>query len=262
MTECRVCKCKLDLDKKFTNKLNENIYLCKNCKTYFINPVAHSYEETGESILKYYKLREVPTIKRLEKIFNKFLNMNPEGNSLLDIGAAVGYSGLVAKKFNLNYMGLEPSKTLYKSAIENLKVNVINDYFPSNEIKQKFDFIILDNVLEHIYSPKVFFDEIVEYLNPEGILFLAVPPQDWLRILLSSNKVLSNAPEKISRRLTMFYDLKQHVNYFSYKSIKKLVENNKDLNSIQQFHIKGWALNIYLLLGLTTGHYFIQKKGK
>ena len=60
----------------------------------------------------------------------------------------------------------------------------------------------------------------------------------------------------------MFYDLKQHVNYFSYKSIKKLVEDNKDLNNIKLFHIKGWVLNIYLLLGLTTGHYFIQKKSK
>jgi len=259
MKKCRLCDTDLALEKKMTNKLQENIYSCQKCKTYFINPVGFSYDDADENLISYYQNRELATTKRLEMIFQNFMDINPKGKSVLDIGAAMGYSGIVAKKFNLDYFGIEPNKILYEHAVTNFQVNIIHDHFPSDKIKQKFDFIILDNVLEHIYNPKNFFDEITKYLNPGGVLFLAVPPTDWLRVALSTSMLIQNAPEKISRRLTMFYDLQQHVNYFSFKSIRYLMSNYKDLNSIKQFHGKKWALKIYRLFNLTTGQFFIHK---
>jgi len=256
---CRVCNSKLVFHEKLTKDLGEKekIYVCKTCKTYFINPKPFSYDSSEENLVSYYKDREAGTIERLENVFTKFITINSTGKCILDIGAAIGYSGIVAKQLNMDYIGIEPNKTLFENAIKH--VNLINDYFPSDKVTNKFDFILLDNVLEHVYNPKEFFDKVIQWLNPGGVLFLAVPPQDWLRVFLSTNKLIQNAPEGISRRFTLFYDLQQHVNYFSYTSIRYLVNNHKDLKIIEQFHRKEWALQIYKLLHLTTGQYFIQK---
>jgi len=259
MEKCRLCNTELVLEKRMTSKLVEKIYSCQKCKAYFINPVVFSYDNADENLISYYQNRELATTKRLEMIFQNFMDINPTGTSVLDIGSAMGYSGIVAKKFNLDYCGIEPNKILFENAINNFQVNVIHDHFPSDKVNQKFDFIILDNVLEHVYNPKIFFDEITQHLNPGGVLFLAVPPTDWLRVALSTSTLIQNAPEKISRRLTMFYDLQQHVNYFSFKSIQYLTSNYKDLNCIKQFHGKNWALKIYKLFNLTTGQFFIHK---
>ncbi|MBU1217143.1 class I SAM-dependent methyltransferase [bacterium] len=261
MENCRVCNNKLVFDEKLTYNLgkNEKIYVCKKCKTYFINPEPFSYDDGEEDLLNYYKDRESGTMERLDGIFKKFITINSIGKCALDIGASMGYSGIIAKQFNLDYVGIEPNKILFENAINNFNVNVVNDYFPSDKVSGKFDFIILDNVLEHVYDPKEFFDRVIQWLNPGGVLFLAVPPQDWLRVSLSTNKLIQNAPEAISRRFTMFYDLQQHVNYFSSSSIECLVSNHKNLKIIEQFHRKAWALQIYKLLNITTGQYFIQK---
>ena len=259
MKNCRLCQNNIVLQKELTKKTGdkENIYLCKKCGTFFIDPAPVCYDNNDDSLITYYQKREWWISNRMDKIFNKFIHINPSGKSILDIGSGIGYSGIIAGKYDLNYVGIEPNITLFNHAKNTLKINCINDYFPSSKIEKKFDFIILDNVLEHIYTPKSFFDEIINRLNPGGVLFLACPPTDWLRILLSTNEILKNS--SISRSFTIFDDLHEHVNYFSNNSIKYLISNHSGLNIISQFHHKEWSLPFHKLLNLTTGQYFIQK---
>lgn len=262
MKKCRICEKKVILEEAITKKLRhkEDIYICKNCNTYFIYPHSiYAYDNYGggNGLLDYYNSREDWIKNRMHKIFYKFKKYNKNGKSVLDIGSGMGFAGVVANEFNLKYTGIEPNKQLAQNAIENLNINCINDYFPLSGNIDKYDFIILDNVLEHIQDPKIFFNNIYERLNTDGILFIACPPIDWLRIFLSKSFLTEKIT--ISRSFTVFDDLIQHINYFSHRSYVELISDKKDLKIISQFHHREWSLPIHKILNLTTGQYFIKK---
>lgn len=258
MTFCRLCENELIFKRKLTKELGnkEKIYLCTKCDTYFINPKPFCYDNSDDSLIDYYRERELWIKNRMDKIFLNFTTINSNGKTILDIGSGMGYAGVIAEQYGLEYTGIEPNITLFENAKNDLKINCINDYFPSTEVTKKFDFIILDNVLEHIEKPKEFFNLIISYLNPNGVLFLACPPTDWLRVLLSTNKLLHKS--SVSRSFTIFDDLEQHINYFSDSSFKYLISSHKELKIISQFHHKEWSVPLHKLLNLTTGQYFIQ----
>lgn len=257
MINCRLCAKKVILQKKLSSRLDKYLFLCDSCKTYFINPKQYSYDNSSDELIEYYLKLEDMIAQRLDKIFRHFIKLNPKGASVLDIGSGLGFGGKVANSYGLDYIGIEPNKTLSEYSKVNHSINSINDYFPSSKVDAKFDFIILDNVLEHLYEPRELFDEIVKHLNPSGVFFLACPPTDWLRVTLATSDVVKNS--KLSRTFKIFEDLQQHVNYFSDDSIRYLVSNHDGLEIASMFHKKEWSVPFHKLLGLTTGEYFIQK---
>ena len=109
--------------------------------------------------------------------FLKFIEKtvsNLSDKEILEIGCGRGALVKILQDKGAKTLGVEPGSSQNKYWEDN-KINVVNDFFPSEQIKGKFDVIIAFCVLEHIYETKKFIESIMKQLSDEGQIILAVP---------------------------------------------------------------------------------------
>ena len=149
---------------------------------------------------------------------------------------------------------------------DELNVNVIRGFFDSSttdEILSKYetgaDFILIDNVLEHIEDPIEFLKDVLSVLSDEGIVLVAVPPVDWLRLLLCKSKYIRNRVK--SSQLNLFYDREQHLNYFTRISVQKILDSVPKLHLVKNrfHHSRILNSNLARFVNFETGYFFLHK---
>jgi SAM-dependent methyltransferase len=135
-------------------------------------------------------------------IENTNLNIN---SKILEVGFG---SGIILKKLKekgyINLTGIEPGKHAQVSGLEG--VELINDFFPTNQLKEKYELIYSLLVLEHIENPLVFLNHLIEYLQPNGKIIFGVPNCE---------------PYLLEGDLSVF--IHEHFSYFTKESIINLV---------------------------------------
>lgn len=135
-----------------------------------------------------------------------------KNGKLFDLGAGWGHFLLTGKQAGYEIYGIELSAqpALYARKELNLPVERVDFFAMSNE--KKFDIITLWDVLEHIDDA----DKVIEKCNAiseqEGLLVIQVPQIDSF----------------ISKRFKEKWKMisLDHVNYFSKKTLPRLLENN------------------------------------
>lgn len=268
------CKlCGVETKKKYTlygarAGLGIELSFCKVCSAHFCEAVDYDYENTSEDIISYYESSQEYIEARQYKIFN-FIQVNffKKPGIFLDIGSGIGYSLKIAQTLGWQAIGVEPSVILEEHSRSVLKLSTINGYLSKDTIatiqsKLPFgyaDYILVDNVLEHIPNPLEFFQNSLSFLKPGGLLLVVIPPVDWLRLALASIPFIRR--NSTSAQINLFYDPEQHVNYFSRKAMKVLTEKvgGCKLSNLRFHHSKllnGW---IARMMGFETGYYFIVK---
>ncbi len=98
-----------------------------------------------------------------------FSNMN-----ILEIGCGTGYLLKRLSDMGAKCTGVEPGNHAIKAA-NKYDVDIINDYYPSKNIRDKYDLIIHYGVLEHIEDPIIFLKSLSNNLKPSGQIILSVP---------------------------------------------------------------------------------------
>ena len=152
---------------------------------------------------------------RIEPINKYFPELN-KASSICDVGCGsgiylaalqkLGYSYLYGIEFNFDSVELINHNFNFKKVIQ-------GEIRQSNDIP-KVDLITAFDVLEHIPNPKETIREIYQMLNDEtGYLHIRVPNYGSLWAKLFRRKWLWMIPPF-------------HLNYFDYKSLKILAENN------------------------------------
>lgn len=106
------------------------------------------------------------------------------------------------KEEGYNVLGVDPSPVAKREG-ERRAVNVVQDFFPSKRINEKFDLIFHSDVLEHVDTPTKFLNLQFAQLNDRGILIMAVP--DCTQSIRNGD-------------LSMI--LHQHWNYFDVESLE------------------------------------------
>lgn len=96
------------------------------------------------------------------------------GGRLLDVGAASGILLEQAKRLGLDGEGVEPSRSLAKSA-RDAGVKVHLGIFPHPEIHGPYDVITLIDVIEHVPAPIQLLKDIAAHLKPDGVGVLTTP---------------------------------------------------------------------------------------
>jgi 2-polyprenyl-3-methyl-5-hydroxy-6-metoxy-1,4-benzoquinol methylase len=97
-----------------------------------------------------------------------------KGGRLLDVGAASGILLEQAGKLGFDGEGVEPSRSLAKSAQDaGLKVHL--GIFPHPAITGPYDVITLIDVIEHVPCPIQLLKEIGAHLKPDGVGALTTP---------------------------------------------------------------------------------------
>jgi SAM-dependent methyltransferase len=97
-----------------------------------------------------------------------------DGLSVLDIGCGTGYLLSLLKELGAKVVGLEPGSHGQDGA-RKYDIPIIRDFFPSLQMKNKFDIILAFCVLEHVQSYESFLQNIQKQLKDNGVIFLAVP---------------------------------------------------------------------------------------
>lgn len=165
---------------------------CPNCGLVFLSTFSHItnqfYEESGmlngKLDIKNYRNNSFKDDKRradycADSITNK---------SILDFGCGAGGFLHLIKGITKDAAGLE---------IDNNINNYINEegikcYKQITEIQDKFDYITLFHVLEHLPNPIEVLKGLRKYLNPSGSIIIEVPNSQDALLTLYKNKAFAD----------------------------------------------------------------------
>ena len=120
--------------------------------------------------------------------FYSFIRKHSVGSSsILEIGAGDGYlARLVTEKTTkMKYTVVEPSPTF-----KNPKVNIVRDVIENrlDEVKN-VDVVVHSHVLEHIYQPNVFFQNISESMDIGKVMLMSIPNMEKILKGFGSNSL-------------------------------------------------------------------------
>jgi SAM-dependent methyltransferase len=198
---------------------------CRRCGHYSIYPTAYgplkSFDWDG---IPFYveamassRRHSLITISRLMKI----LRRAPEETRFLDVGCGLGFALLSAQELGLTAVGLDPEVKISEYGRANFGVNIVTDKFENHPfVGQRFDLIYMEQVLEHIESPRRFLELATELLSPDGIIYVGVPPVNFVNRVTTRLRIRRLRISRLSNPLfDIFFDPEEHLNGFTGKSM-------------------------------------------
>jgi len=201
------------------NELVFKIVKCDDCGFTFQYEVLN---ETGmkllyndwldqELLLQYY------SEKKPSKHTQNMLNMlgkvlkNQNGLQILDYGAGYGGFCALSVKYGFNTFAYELSSDKVKylsSEMDIITLNSLDNY------QSFFDFINLNQVLEHVSNPRELLMILSSCLRDKGIIFVSVPNCNHIAVTIKRNG--------LSKELFLQLSPFQHINAFNNKTLKKI----------------------------------------
>jgi len=187
--------------------------------------------------------------KRIGNYYLKnYVRPYASGNKILDIGCAEG--GVLQAFVNSGFdcAGLEYSEHRVKYAIESgsKKIHFIQGDIEQNELKGKFDIILMLDVIEHLNNKKDALKNIKQALLENGICIISFPPfrsafgghQQVMSSFLQFIPFLHLLPEKIYLWLLEHIEKKNVESFFqTYKTGISIVQF-ENLLELVGFNVK------------------------
>ena len=208
MTNCKICKSKrvkkfFEYKKKpyeektYSNiaydKYNRAYYKCIKCKHLsgylkmkISNLYSSNYNQTiysGELKKNFKKINNLVNkksdnffrVKRIDEFLKKEKIKKINKFKILDIGSGLGIFPYKMKKKNYNITGLDPDIKSCLHIKKNLKIKCIHGDFLKISIKEKFNMITLNKVIEHVSDPTKMLNKAKKVLKKNGLIYIEVP---------------------------------------------------------------------------------------
>ncbi len=234
--KCIICNNKYRL---FKTNLTNKIYYCNNCNFF----EAEILDKTQQKKINYNKLLNSVSYLRVinfQKILNKieiYFKFKPCG---LEVGCSTGIFMQLAQERNFKMIGIEPMQSSFNIA-KNKNLTVINKYFSKDFFYNKnFDFIIFNDVFEHLPKINEIIGKCKELLKDDGLLIINLPISDG--ILYKISKIFNFfGISNFFKRLWQFDTESPHLYYFNNKNLKNLLSRN-NFNFIFQIHQKTFTI--------------------
>jgi 2-polyprenyl-3-methyl-5-hydroxy-6-metoxy-1,4-benzoquinol methylase len=215
---------------------------CDKCKFGLVDPIPSQDELTSlynsqeyfEEHMNYdYNTLDNTEINKLENHYgNLFLQFLGDklfkGAKLLEIGPGGGFGLLYFKNKGYNILGIEPSHSSVEFARDKLHLNIIHGDFSKIAIDEKFDFVILNHVLEHFTDCFEVIEKIKKHTNIGGYILIRVPNHDSYDRKINSINWPAYVP--------------YHISYFSQTSLSNLFLDKR----IIQITKKEYISNMFL----------------
>lgn len=163
-------------------KLRHGVAICRDCGHIQIHPFFS--EEELENInrdffgKKYLKqgMGNPDNSVKMNKLGDVLKSYIREGIQVLDVGAGESWAYDFFKGKGCHYWAIEPIDKLAKNIRQKggrvIGKSLSEDY---RDYREKFDIIIFRHVLEHLLNPSEALRKVHSLLNPEGVIYLAVP---------------------------------------------------------------------------------------
>jgi len=159
-----------------------NYCRCLNCELLFVHP------QNLPKLKELYKQAYRKKISLLRKFFWKlpfsahhrqtllFLaNVLKQPGKALDVGSSEGKLLYLLKLRGWAVKGIEPTRHYAEFAKKHMGFDVFEGFVDDFKTKEKFDLIILCNVLEHLPNPEKSLRNLARNLNQNGHFYIALP---------------------------------------------------------------------------------------
>lgn len=226
---CPICGENICKSKRIAN-IGIQVYSSKKCGLDYVDPKAIIKlcdgvdSVRGDRYVSGLNGIENLRIKNFKKILftmKNILGIQTESKGL-EVGSATGLFIVEAKKEGFEVEGIEP---MYESCRISWEkgLNVKNGYFPADiDQTQRFDFIIFNDVFEHIPDIEKCVSSCFNHLNPGGILIINLPDKDG--ILYKLSKAMCKFGDSTAfGRLWQLGTASPHLYYFNGKSLDYLL---------------------------------------
>lgn len=175
--------------------INQQTVMCKSCGFVYSNPrmsklsldyfyssnlYRELYEEHDSTKIFLEKMRKIDKNFEIKKpnfqkyypqLFIDFIcSKKINYQTVCEIGCGFGNNLIYFKKIGKEVYGIEPSKNLVNLAVKH-NLNVQQGFV--DDLKKKYDLIVLKHVFEHLYNPLNDLKKIYKYSNK--YLFIEVP---------------------------------------------------------------------------------------
>ena len=146
------------------------------------------------------------------------------GESLLELGVGHGYSTQIFNRHFSRHVILDGSPKIiaaFHHRNPGLSVEIIEAYFESFDTQEKFDVICMGFVLEHVDDPAFILRHYLDFLKPDGKLFVTVPNAE------SMHRRIGQAAGLLGDMFALGDGDRQlgHKNLFSVASLTRMVED-------------------------------------
>lgn len=222
MTNCPVCAQGLFLQYRLSN----NVLYCTSCKLYVAPEVRfdksfYSDINQDKAALALKDLRK----SNFRNILAHLTNDLPPNARGLDIGCSYGWFLDECKLNNLSCIGMEPEPAIAAKAKQSGH-KVIQGFFPDDLYGQisNVDFIIFNDVFEHIPDIHITLESCYRLLNTNGILIINLPLSTGF--FYRTAQILYHLNFKMPlERMWQFQFHSPHFHYFNKKNLSRLVQS-------------------------------------
>ncbi len=195
---------------------------CNRCDLWYTSPrlaeeamlaayAEDSYFEGAEGPgYSSYRAQEATLRTTFRKLLRDLAGRGIEGDRLLEVGCAYGFFLDEARSHFSYRAGTDYSAGAAAKARDFADTVYLGglDEIPKAE---RFDLIACIHVIEHIYHPRPFVEQLFERLNPGGWIFLACPDMGGFWRPLMGKR-------------WPFFKLPEHVTYFTRPTLTRLLE--------------------------------------
>lgn len=229
MNLCPICS---NSSIKLKYKLKFDIYQCRKCDFQFCPDASFDAsfksnldEKNKEKALKNLRLGN------FQKIIKSIKKNLPSGQIKgLEIGPGNGWFIETCVENSIICDGIEP-EIRFNETYSKLGVNVINGFYP-NDIPEdkKYDFVIFNDVLEHLNNLEEVMKTNYSLLNSNGILIINLPIQEGL-IYFIARLLYQFRFKSFLNRMWQFNFHSPHLSYFTKDNLINFASKNN-------FHLK------------------------
>lgn len=212
---------------KLVYKLKFSIYKCEYCKLQIAKNA--TFEHSLESNLNEFE-REIAlknlrntNFKKIVSYLQSFFKENLTCG--LEIGSGNGWFLDICKEYNIKCIGIEPEKR-FNPYFEKSSHTVFNGFYPDiiNDI-EKYDFIIYNDVLEHIPDINNTIKANHKHLKNSGLLVINIPVSNGIFYKLSVFLYYLGLKSFLNR-MWQFNFHSPHLYYFTKNNLIELIQKS------------------------------------
>jgi SAM-dependent methyltransferase len=207
---------------------------CRRCTHGFVYPPVGEVEQReiygddyfgaqGDWVEGVWPTGYVESEARLRKEAQQVLAMLPvRGGRMLEIGCAGGFFLDEARKHGFETVGIETNGLMASHARDRLRLNVLHariEDVPDDAFEDRFDVVVLMDVLEHLPHPRALFGKLKSWMTPRGCVFVRGPLH---------NDPIAHVKERLRELVRIEKQLPGYpldANAFTRKSLTRLLED-------------------------------------
>ena len=234
MSSCPICH---HNDVRIKFKLAHNVYQCHSCgfqyapdATFDTSLVSDLDEVTR---LKALKNLRILNFNKVVSVLKNHVSSNASG---LEIGCGHGWFLETCKKNEIDCTGIEPENN-FNALYQEMGLTVLNGFFPEAvPANKKYDFIVYNDVFEHLPDVELIMKTNNALLNTKGKLIISLPIRSGV-IYNISQLAYYFGIKSIINRMWQFNFHSPHLSYFSKKNLITLAES-ADFELSESFPLK------------------------